>query len=301
MWSSEVVYVLLAPTGRKTDYLERVGMKLIAFTIILDGMPFVEHHLPEFENLSIPWEWRICEGTSANTNCTAWCKPQTPRLSRDGTSEYLTKISKHPNVKVVRRQMWNGGKVEMCNACLDGINEECVLLQVDSDEFHSANQMEGIVKMFQDRPKSMRAFFWCRYFLGQNIIATNSDGYSNRAVGEWLRAFRYQPGMMFQRHEAPILDGNRGLAITRDETKALGLVFNHFAWSLEKQVASKARLYPYPDSLGHWKRLQENKIWPIQNLKDFLPWVGDGATADLFSNVYPNEMNPMERFKAQQK
>lgn len=270
-------------------------MKLIIFTIVLDGFPFIKHHLAEFEKLSIPWEWRIAEGTSANKNCTAWCKPQTPRLSRDGTSEYLSEISKHPNVKVVRRQMWNGGKVEMCNACLSGISEECVLVQADVDEFWSANHLELIVQMFTEIPHAMRAFFWCRYFLGRNIVAINTDGYSNRKVGEWLRAFRYQPGTLFQRHEAPILDGNKGLSITRDETKGAGLVFDHFAWSLENQVAGKARLYPYPNSLDHWKKLQENKVWPVKNLKDFLPWVGDGASADLFSNVYPGEKNPMDK------
>jgi len=273
-------------------------MKLIIFTIVLDGQPFLSRHLEEFEKLSIPWEWRISEGTSANTNCTTWCKPQMPSLSRDGSSEYLTKISKHPNVKIRRRMLWAGGKVEMCNACLSGIEEDCILLQVDVDEFFSAGQMERIVEMFEEQPDAMRAFFWCRYFLGRNIVATNTDGYSNRKVGEWLRAFRYTKGMQFSRHEPPVLNENRGLAITRDETGRQGLVFEHFAWSLESQIAAKARLYPYPNALEHWKRLQENKVWPVRNLSEFLPWVGEGASADLFSNAYPDEVNPMEQFKA---
>lgn len=254
-------------------------MKLVIFSIILDGEPFVEKHLPIFEQLSIPWEWRIAEGAAANTHCTAWCKPQAPRFSRDGTSEYLTSISTHPNVKLFRRQLWDG-KVAMCNACVAGIDEECVLLEADIDEFFTAPQMERMVQMFEERPEAMRAFFWCRYWLGPNIIATSTNGYGNRN-GEWLRAFRFRPGMAFTRHETPVLDGNRGIAISREETKALGLVFEHYPWLLESTVSAKEKFYGYTNALQHWKRLQENGKWPVADLSRFLPWVGPNASADF--------------------
>ena len=266
-------------------------MKLEIQTIVLNGEPFIEKFLPELEKLSIPWFWRVAEGAADNTRCTKWCKKPTPQLSRDGTSEYLTKISRHPNVKVYRRQLWDG-KLSMFNAMCKDISEPCILLERDVDEMYSAQQMERIVKMFEDRPKAMRALFWCRYWIGKNIIATSTDGYGNRAVGEWLRAFRYSPGMMFDRHEAPILAGNKGPSITRDETKALGIVFDHFAWALESQASAKEKYYQYQNALSHWKRLQENKNWPVKNLQDFLPWTGRGASADLFSNIHPGIKNP---------
>lgn len=254
-------------------------MKVVILTIVLDGMPFIKKHLDTFERLPIQWEWRVAEGASANTHCTAWCKPQAPRLSRDSTTEYLNSLVDHPRVKLFRRQLWDG-KVSMFNACLTGLDEECIILECDVDEFFSTAQIMAIVKMFQDRRDAMRAFFWCKYWLGRNIVATSNNGYGNRNPGEWLRAFRFRPGMAFSRHETPVLDGNRGVAITRDETKVLGLVFNHYAWLLESQAAAKQNFYGYPDALSHWKRLQENKVWPVKDLRTFLPWVGEGASAD---------------------
>lgn len=270
-------------------------MRLIIFTIVLDGEPFIERHLPVFEQLSIPWEWRIAEGRAANTHCTKWCSSQNPRLSRDGTSEYLNQISSHPNVRVFRRQLWDG-KVSMCNACLRGIEEECALLQADVDEFFTAEQMERMVNLLNERPSVMRALFWCRYWLGRNIVSTSRGGFGNRAIGEWLRLFRYRPGQIFSRHEPPVLGGNQGLTLSRDETKSLGLVFDHFAYALESTVEEKQSYYQYQDAVKHWKRLQENTKWPVLNLQSFLPWVGPNASADLFENLYPEENNPVDQF-----
>ena len=65
-------------------------MKLVAFTIVLDGEPFIERHLPILQQLKIPWHWIVVEGASGNTADTSWCKPQEPRWSNDGTTEYLS-------------------------------------------------------------------------------------------------------------------------------------------------------------------------------------------------------------------
>ena len=45
-------------------------MKVYFFTIVLDGMPFITHHLPVFNRLSFDWEWRIVEGVELPDNCT---------------------------------------------------------------------------------------------------------------------------------------------------------------------------------------------------------------------------------------
>jgi hypothetical protein len=257
-------------------------VKLIIFTIVLDGSPFIQKHLSVFEQLSCEWEWRVAEGAAANTHCTAWCKPQQPRFSRDGTTEYLTSLLDHPNVKIFRRQLWDG-KVNMCNACLNGLDEECVLVQADVDEFFSAKQLEQIVEMFQNRPEATHAYFWCRYWMGKNIVSTSVDGYGNRRVGEWARAFRFKPGMAFSRHEPPVFNNNHGVAISRDETRAMGLVFEHYAWLLESQARTKEKFYGYGGAERCWKLLQENKKWPVSDLRTFLPWVGPNASADFVS------------------
>lgn len=254
-------------------------MNLHVITLVLDGEPFIERHLPIFEKLSCKWTWHIVHGAAANTGSTSWCRPQEPRLSRDGTSEYVNSIVKHPNVKIYQRQLWLGGKDEMANAPLKNITEPCVLLQVDVDEFYTPEQIDKIVQTFEERPDIYRMYFWCRYFLGPDIVSTSQNGYGNN-LGEWLRAFRFEPGMKFDKHEPPVLGNNsKGLSLGRDATRSLGLVFDHCAWQLEKQVAFKEKFYGYQNARLYWRRLQENKTWPVK-LRLFLPWVDPGATAD---------------------
>jgi Glycosyl transferase family 2 len=253
------------------------SMKLVIFTICLDAEPYIERHLPVFEKLKIPWEWRIAEGTASNTNCTKWCAPQQPGLSMDGTSEYLNKISSHPNVKVFRRQLWDG-KVAMCNACIDDFSAPCVLLQVDSDEFWTTEQLEKIVHKFESNRAAMHAYFFCRYFVGSNIVTVGENCYGNNR-GEWLRAWRFNPGMKFISHEPPNLDGNRGAAFSRDETRMAGLVFDHFSWAYEPNVLSKLKFYKYgAHYLSGWKQLQANNDWGF-SLNKFLPWVDNRVKA----------------------
>jgi hypothetical protein len=249
--------------------------------IVLDGMPFLPMQISEFEKLKIEWTLHLVHGAANNKGSTAWCKSQIPRFSRDGTSEFINGILKHPRIKVYQRQLWVGGKDEMVNKPLQYITEPCVLFTPDVDEIFTANQIEKIVQLFEERPDVMRMYFYCRYFLGEKIISTSTNGYGNR-LGEWLRAFRFTPGMTFSQHEPPVLAGNsRGISLGRDVTRGLGLVFDHFAWQLESQAIFKEKFYGYKDAAACWRRLQENKTWPVADLRIFLPWTGDGASADL--------------------
>lgn len=274
-----------------------MSLPLHIVQIVLDGMPWLPLHIQEFEKLSCDWTYHIAHGASANVGSTRWCQPQAPRLSRDGSSEFINGLLKHPNVKIHQRQLWKGGKDEMFRTALAKIDEPCVLFMPDVDEIFTAAQIEKIVSIFNGKPEIMRAHFRCRYFLGRNIVSTSENGYGNRR-GEFLRAFRWNPDMTFDAHEPVIISGNRGQYMSREETQAMGIVFDHFAWALESQVLAKQKFYGYAGAVDNWKRLQENRSWPVKNLKEFLPWVGDGASADLFSNVYPKELNPMDKFKA---
>ena len=69
---------------------------LYFLTIVLDGMPWIGHHLAQFEQLSKPWHWVIAEGRADGILDTAWCKRLAGRLSNDGTTEYLDDLSYHP-------------------------------------------------------------------------------------------------------------------------------------------------------------------------------------------------------------
>ena len=57
-------------------------MRLNIVTIVLDGEPYIERHLPEFEKLDCEWHWFVVEGASDNTKDQSWCKKQQFRLSQ---------------------------------------------------------------------------------------------------------------------------------------------------------------------------------------------------------------------------
>lgn len=252
-------------------------MKLHIFTICLDSIPFITWHLPIFNRLRCDWHWTIAHGAAMNVYDTSWCKPQQPRLSRDGTTEYLGTLRKHPRVTIIQKQSWDG-KVEMVNACLPKHKEECVLLQVDCDELWTPDQLERILGIFWNTPTAGVLQFYCRYFVGQNIIVTSDNTWGSRQ-NEWTRAWRYKGGS-FVTHEPPVLSKINGGMVPRGETREMRLVFEHHAYVLPQQVAYKEAWYGYANGWEHWRRLQENRTWPVK-LSKFFPWVTDDAVADL--------------------
>lgn len=258
-------------------------MRLVVFTIVKNGMPFLPTIFFNLQATKLDWLWIVAEGASANTHCTAWCQPQTAGLSEDGTREFLDMIREHPRVMVIRKEMWDG-KVEMCNACLERIGHECVLMQMDCDEIWRPDAIEKLVRFFERDPVAAVAQVKCRYFLGVNIVATKEGGYGNKP-GEWLRAWRFTPGDKFNRHEPPMLNQQaKGHYLNPEWLVLEGVYFDHFAWWSENQAAYKEQFYGYPDALFHWRSLQQNTTWPIFDLRKFLPWVGPGAAAEKLSS-----------------
>lgn len=250
-------------------------MKLYIFSIVLDGMPWITQHIQIFNRLSpaIDWNWIIVEGAASNTRDTRWCKPNQPRLSADGTTEYLDGLSNHPRVRVIRNKIWDG-KVSMCNAALNLAAAPGVLLQVDSDEIWTAVQIEKIVERFAtDLVDVMK--FDCNYFIGPNIVTTDHSA-------DWIRAWRYEPGMQFDTHEPPVLAGNKGLVAPRELTRAAGLMFDHMSYVTIAQVKAKEQFYGYTGATSQWQKLQQNKTWPIPVLRSFLKFAGARAAADRY-------------------
>lgn len=254
-------------------------MKLHIMTLSLDSMPFITWHLPTLNRLGLDWTWHIVHGAAMNGGSTKWCQKQQPRLSRDGTTEFFKSISHHPRVKIYENPRWDS-KDTMTNIVTENIHDECVLLQMDSDEAWESWQLEKIVRLMMTLPAYNVMQFRCQYFLGQNIIATGESSYGNR-IGEWVRAWRFKPGMTFKSHEPPVLNGCTGPTISVNETVAHGLIFQHYAYAFEQQVAFKGMFYGYPNAVAHWRRLQQNTVWPVNRLKDFLPWVDQRASADV--------------------
>lgn len=247
------------------------------FTLALDAMPWLAVTYAELMRLSeVPWRWTIVEGAAMNVKDTAWMGQQVPRLSSDGTTEFLDAIAVHPRITVIRQPRWEG-KAAMCNAALATFKDAGVLLQVDGDELHTADQMRRIVELFEDDLALKMAHFTCRFYFGPNIQTTDAG-----KPNEWLRAWRFVPGMVFDRHEPPVLEGNHGKSLSRTETARLGFSFEHHAYTLPKHVGMKERLYgpKYAGALAGWHGLQANTEWPLRDIGKFMPKAFAGTPVD---------------------
>ena len=275
------------------------------FTIVLNGEPFIRHHLEQFLFLPFRWHWHIIEGVAELNHDTAWSLPNGGRisdelhnngLSNDGTSEYLDRISrKHPErITLYRKppgQFWDG-KREMVNAPLPRINEECLLWQVDADELWVAEKLAAMRELFIASPQKTAAYFHCDYFVGPRKYVSTLNTWATYPE-DWIRVWRYAPGLTWSAHEPPIILNREGRnpatmnPFSRDETLRHGITFQHFAYALESQVRFKEIYYGYKDAVYHWRRLQ-NSCGPV-NPGEFLPW----ARHDALVDEWPSTRGPL--------
>ncbi len=257
-------------------------MSLNIFTIVLDGSPWIGAQFAELCRLrDTDWHWSIVEGAAMPVKDTGWMGNQSGKVSHDGTNQFLQALASHHRITVNSKAEW-GGKTEMINAALTAFKKDGVLLQMDSDELWTEEQMRRLVELFAANPETNTAQFEMDYMLGPNVKSTSTDGYGNRK-NEWIRAWRYNVGLWMERHEPPVFNGNRGQLLDRSKTlMAVGKIL-HMAWVTPQQVAQKQRIYKggYENACEDWERLQNNTEWPVKDLKQFLPWVGSGASADL--------------------
>jgi hypothetical protein len=264
---------------------EEASMKLQIITIVLDGYRFLPTQFYVLNSLppEIDWHWWVSEGVADNTHCTQWCKKIEPRLSNDGTTGFLRHLNAyHPRVHHFPTSHWDG-KVSMFNHVLKRLKEPCVLMEIDADELWTSEQIQNIYRIFTAVPPfNLKAFncarFFCRYFVGPNLVAVGEDCYGNNP-NEWLRAWRYEPGMTFKTHEPPCLSGvnepGKENCVSRKMTRENGMVFDHPAYMFREQVAFKETFYGYADAVKHWERLQAYEGPLPTPLKPFLHWVDD--------------------------
>lgn len=257
-----------------------MSLNLAIYTLALDAMRFLPRQLEIFEKLNRRWNWHIVSGVADNVSDTSWCAKIPPRLSRDGTDEWLNAHLTHPNITVQRRQLWPG-KTSMVNAAISKLKEPCVLMQIDADEFWTPEQIEKICLAFENGYYD-KMYFYCRYFVGENLIVTSENGWGNRQ-GEWLRAWLWKPGMIQERHEPPVLKGCGNYILTRDDTRKLGLVFDHEAYKHVESVEFKEHYYKYRGAVNGWKRLQQNNDFPCR-LNKFFSWVDNSVIVDRIRN-----------------
>lgn len=263
-------------------------MKIHFVTIALDAMPWITFHYPEFVKLNhLDWRWSVIEGVAEPVNDTAWCTRISARLSNDGTTDYLASLKDDPRVNVFQRRLW-GGKLAMINEPLGKSDGEFLLWQIDSDEIWNADQIFRTHDMFASNPHKNCAYFWCNYFVGPDLKIKTRNAYGNHAEYEWHRVWKVNGNAIFKSHEPPRIAGFKEVPFLHAETEKLGLVFQHMAYATEKQVAFKQVYYGgkgnqkghlYANAIENWRRLQKHRTFPA-NLRNFLPWVGNGAIVE---------------------
>jgi len=285
--------------GRKKVPCSSAPLPMHFFTLVLNGRPFLEHHIKVFEQLPPPWHWHVIEGVAELNHDTAWSKKLGGQvtaalhrngLSHDGTTEYLDELArKYPgNVTIYRKPagaFWDG-KLEMVNAPLARIQEPCLLWQIDSDELWTIDQLRAARDLFQAHPEKTAAFYSCHYFVGEKLVITTRNTYGNHADYEWIRTWRFTPGCRWAAHEPPRLCRPAGPGRWVDlagvnpfrqaETEAAGLTFQHFAYATPEQLQFKETYYGYAGALRQWRQLQNETALPVA-LKQHFSWVTDGA------------------------
>jgi FkbM family methyltransferase len=291
------------------NYIAFPSIPIHFFTIVLNGNPFIQYHIDILEQLPFKWHWHVVEGVADLKNDTAWSVKlgghiteaiHKNGLSKDGTTEYLDELAKrYPDQVTVYRKptgtFWDG-KLEMVNAPLANINEECLLWQIDADELWTVEQIQVSRQLFIENPDKTAAFYWCHYFVGEHLLISSRYCYAQNPQQEWLRTWRYQPGCCWVAHEPPVLVKPNGdqwqdvasmNSFLHQETEAKGLVFQHFAYVTPEQLKFKETYYGYKNACAQWQTLQEETRFPVL-LRDYFPWVFDEtliATTDSLGIV----------------
>lgn len=271
-------------------------------TIVLNGMPFIRYHFDMMLALPFEWHWHIVEGVADLKHDTAWSVRNGGSVSDemhfmgrslDGTTEYLDGlVATHPDkVSIYRKPagaFWDG-KVEMVNAPLVKIRRECLLWEIDADELWTADKIATARRLFLQDQSLSSAYYWCHFFVGQEIAVSTRNCYSQNPGVEWLRTWHYYPNCRWIAHEPPRLvtllpDGHwadQGTTnpLRHNETEVAGLVFHHYAYATEAQIQFKESYYGYRNGVNGWKRLQSEVTFPCL-LKEYFPWVGDETLVD---------------------
>jgi glycosyltransferase involved in cell wall biosynthesis len=276
------------------------------FTIVLNGQPYIPYHIEIFKQLPFRWHWHIVEGVadlkhdpggSATMGGTVSDEIHRHGLSHDGTTEYIDELGRlYPDRITIYRKpegvFWNG-KLEMLNAPLPNIQAECLLWQVDADELWTLKQLETGRQLFISCPSKTAAFYWCWYFVGENLLIGTRNYNTKNFQQECLRTWRFKPGSFWTAQTKPILvqySPDRECSSLADidpfrsqETEKLGLVFQHFAWVTRSQVVFKERYYGHENTVSQWEKLQVTTKFPVF-LRDYFNWVRDGTQVDLASS-----------------
>ena len=283
-------------------------MKVEFFTIVYNGMPWIRGQAEFFRKLKgVDWRWHVVEGLAEHVQDTAWCKEAGGRisdfeirnsnLSTDGTREFLDELKKEFGDKFLLyrppgSKPWQGKKA-MIDSFLGVLPVECLLWQLDVDEFWRPKQVQEIGREFQKRPELTAAWFDCDYFFGWDRCSSRPGVFGNFREYEWLRVWRFQKGDVWESHEPPSLlrevesrreaqkqraGGENSLGqgrvcggqggkrkenigrinpLLQEETRSKGWKFQHYALTDRAQMEFKETYYGHQGLTAGLNRLDE--------------------------------------------
>lgn len=282
--------------------ISRSNLPIHFFTIVLNGEPFIRYHEQMLLDLECPWHWHVIEGVASLVKDTSWSVAAGGHIppevhdrgkSNDGTTAYLDELqARYPNKVTIYRKpddMFWDGKQEMVDAPIPNIKEPCLLWQIDADELWTAEQVHTVRQKFIDNPERSAAYFWCNYFVGSEKGISTRYNYAQNPNQEWLRVWRFEPGMKWDKHEPPVLAGYRDDGSSYDvgqqapflhhEMELCGAVFDHFAYTTPEQARFKESYYGYTNAVEQWRKLQDHQ-GGSGHLRDYFAWVTDETMFD---------------------
>ncbi len=303
-WETDVVRAPLLNPKLSSDWKlfedekDRI-LPVAFFTIVFNGMPFIEYHLEKFRQLPFPWHWYIIEGLSevagdsgADGHRARGGHVPVDRsqyLSTDGTKEYLDKINELRDVTLFRNgDVWPS-KLRMINTPLPHINYDCLLWQIDADEFYPIDSMVELHRMFMSQPTKTAAIVPHTNFINIKKCVVPDKGRQLWGSQWFPRIWRYEPGCKWYSHEPPVLNDKRGRDLNKInpfhdvETEKLG--YHHYGYVHPAQIRFKESYYGYKGLYESW--IDIGKTDGLVKVDDYFPWPEVvGAFADDFQDEY---------------
>jgi glycosyltransferase involved in cell wall biosynthesis len=125
--------------------------------------------------------------------------------------------------------------------------------------------------------------------VGENLVISSRNCYTQNPKQDWLRTWRFKPGYLWVAHEPPVLvenlpdDQQKNIAainpFMHTETEKEDLIFQHFAYVTPEQLSFKEQYYGYNNAVSQWENLQSQTKFPVY-LRDYFAWVGDNTMVD---------------------
>jgi glycosyltransferase involved in cell wall biosynthesis len=301
---------------------ENLDLPIHFFTIVLNGEPFIRYHINIFRELPFKWHWHIVEGIAEIKSDQTESSSLKDRitddmhqqgLSNDGTSTYLDELlTEYPGQITIYRKpsgkFWDN-KLEMINAPLANISEECLLWQIDVDEMWNLEQICRGRQLFLQNPTKTAAFYGCWYFVATNLVISTRNFNGPEAQQQFLRTWRFKPGYLWTDHTQPMLVeilangevNNIGSVnpLTYAETEKKDLVFQNFAYVTEKQLAFKEKYYGYKNAVEQWFTLLSEQEFPT-SLNQYFPWFDEDIKVDKIEKlgiipiIYQDQENDLQ-------